>query len=588
MSTLKDSLQETGTRPLSWLKQAKLLSQEVGHLETVAVLDHLEKILPKKTVRLLVVGGANSGKSCLINGLAQLDLLPVSMLKTEYNVNLVQLQTPGEPFFRITEKDGVVLHPDHRCLSELIPAMRGDIPEGVTFELNLNDGIFSNLDLQIMEMSALDGPDSEIAQLTEQYLLQADIVTLVTDALMPLRRSEAYLLAESCERSVPTFIAVNKCDMVTEEEKNEILTYINQFTQKQSKPAGVFPISAKFPDRFACNDLRSAIVQSISDPDILASRVGRIPHILLGALAPVLAATEAGRLEIQQQENEIKKQSKNRQLDVESQGLLWERIDLEFEQRRQKVEDYIREQLSKKKEFLVNDLEYDLQRSNDIKAWWNRDLPYRLQRDFRQQIDLIAGNVNKMLASDMKWLKDTMFKAFKFPLECVSGAMTDIESVTPSANDVPLSDIHILKMVSRVGTVVAVITTGTLLATAGIGGLALASSLGASLAAEQLMRIKSKKDRTVVRAELDKVVEKGERECLAVLSARLRKTYEDILLQVKQHQSRWEQRQAEATEAADRQAKKMSKTSSDWIRLEEQVRTLVKELGLALKPAVEA
>jgi GTP-binding protein EngB required for normal cell division len=553
-----------------WLKETRDIATKVGCMEAIEPVLQMLKKIGRDSINITIIGGPNSGKSSLINQLLQQKLLPVTALASN-----TQFCIQGN---NDKEKEGFFLAND-QVLHPLEQLHKNDLfPESSQISINiylahqwLNENGF-----HLIEKLPLDVSEEEIKDIANSLLEETDCVVLIIDALMPLKRAEVQFLSECVRRGVPVVLALSKIDKLLEEECDDVIAYISKHTESISPSLKVIPISVKSSDEGSIDNLRIAIQESLDETDILAVRTQQVTHTLLGVLDVIYSAAQTG-LEVQQK-NELERELelKQRQQQIDSQKLVWQQIEQKLDLKRHKVDDLLREHLQNNKTNLLELLLYELKRTNDVKTWWERDLPFRLERELRNLAGQLSKTINQQIISDLRWLQEEISRQFKYSLQALSDPNVSLDAAPVEQREITLSNSNTLKIFSRVGTAASVILAGTILTPLGLAGVGLAVSAIAALTAEQLIQWNTAQEREKIRSELSKVIERAGHKYALEVSRQLKESYNQVISDLKQHQLRWQQAQLQALIAIKR--KPVSQARVNWKQLVQQVNQLMVEI----------
>ncbi len=194
-----------------------------------------------------------------------------------------------------------------------------------------------------------------------------------------------------------------------------------------------------------------------------------------------------------------------------------------------------------------------LEKTNDVRQWWQRDLPFRLQRELRGIAGQLSAMMTRQSAVDVRWLQEELHRRFRYPLVAAVGELAiSPEADGPEPPLVNLANMQVLRVISRVGIAGTILLVGTTLAqagTAGLGGVTMAVSALAGLAAELITQRLTAKDRVAVRGDLDKVIHETWLAYAAAVSEKLREGYGAIAAAVRQEQQSWREAQTAALRA---------------------------------------
>ncbi|RCJ14480.1 hypothetical protein A6S26_10180 [Nostoc sp. ATCC 43529] len=558
--------QQLGT----WLKHTHQLATQAGCLEAVEPVLKMLKKINKDSIDIAIIGVPNSGKSNSINRLLDLQLLPVTALSSN-----IQFSIQGG---NDKNKEGFILA-DDQTLYPLENLHKNEVfskSSQTSVSIYLCHQWLAENNFHLIEKFALNASEEDFEVQTNSLLEGTDCVVLVIDALMPFTRPEARLLSECVKRKIPVAIALSKIDKLLDEEVEDVIVYVTKHAKSYSSSIKVIPTSIKSSDDSNISNLTTAIQEAIDETDIISVRAQQIAHNLLGVLRVIHSATQTGLEAQKKNEQERDLEFKQRQQQLESQNLAWQQIEQKLALKRHKVDDILREHLQKNRTTIVEKLLYEIERTNDVKTWWEIDLPFRLDRELKNLAQELSGKINKQITLDVQWLQEEISKQFKYPLQVLSEPNISIDETAIEQKEIQLSDQNTLKIISRVGTAVLVVMAGTVLGPLGFGSAGIAASVIAGLTSEQFIRWNNAKERDKICDELSKIVERAEHEYAIEVSRRLKESYNQVISDLKQHQISWEQAQLQALMAIKR--KPVNKSGANWEQLNKQTNQLMLEI----------
>jgi GTP-binding protein EngB required for normal cell division len=547
-----------------WLRAARALAKQAGCEQAVSTSLGRIETLGHDKINVAIVSAPNSGKSSLINGLLERNLLPVSPIPSLSSF-VIEGIPAGSP-------EKFVVANASRPLAQLADALKSAHGSPIQVGLALDHEWLRTWSLRLIEKPPLDADEKNLVPLLDNSVRYADIVVVVIDALMPMRRAEAELVRECAKRGVPMIAVVAKLARLAEEDRQPVLDYVR--TQAEQYAPDVLVVDAAGP-------LKEVLGGVIERTDFTSVRFAQFKQTLLGALDAIAAAARTGAEAESKSQAERESEIQERKNQVESQNLIWMQIEQQLNQRREKVEEQIRNHLELNQQKTLDFLYYDLERAGDVKAWWERDLPFRLRHELQNHVAEISSSIDRQLSVDRKWLQDELHRQFKFPLAIGPDTAVTIGEAQVARKELPLTDSQKFKMVSRVGTAAAVLAAGTLLATAGIGGAVLATSVLAGLAAEHLNSRQTSQNREKVRSELNTLVGRSCVSFASDVSAKLKVWYDDVIGAVKACQGQWQEAQIQTLETTKQ---KSQPARPDWIKILRQTDSLF----LEIQPQVHA
>lgn len=540
----------TTTHTADWVRTIRDLARRAN---LPNVLDALEReaagLQRDGAIHVVITGGANSGKSACINALLGKPLLPVSSLRSTAAITV-----------HAGESERLMIDGQQQPFTALAPASR----QASAAEVFIADEWLQATGIRLFER-LLDANDDTLGEAIKTILRGADLTVLLIDALMPMTRADCALLNECTRRGLPLIVTISKAEGLTDEERG----YVAEYTQQHVIDAGieVTPI----------NRLREGIEALLASIDPSAIRTRQRKEALLDVLGLLELAAHAGvdaqTMSITQRADEMKKREQR----LEAQNLLWMQIEQRLNIRRQKIDEQVREYLSTNRASTLEALLHELERSVDVRQWWARDLPYRLQRELRAITGQISASIGRQVANDVRWLQEELHRQFKYPLSApLAEPAVEIDEINVTPPAVPLADMQKLRLVSRLGTAATVILAGVTLAQAGIAGATIAISSLGGIAADYIAQRKAANDRSAVRMELDRVVQRAWLDHAARVSAKLKQGYEDLVLALRMEQDRWNQSQVQALRATP----SAKAPNVEWASIFEQTQTLAMTIGM--------
>jgi GTP-binding protein EngB required for normal cell division len=201
----------------------------------VSVLKQLEEIRAacheKDLFDLLILGQFKAGKSSFINQFLGSNLLPTGVLPVTAIVTRI----------RFGEKQKAVIHYFNHKKEEIAPAR---LWEFVTENENPeNKKKVSVVDLYVPDIKHLnplrlvDTPGigsilNHNSLVTHSWLGKIKAAIVVISAVQPLSDNDVTLIREAMEQSPKVYILLSKTDLVTGQELDQIITFINNKLQK--------------------------------------------------------------------------------------------------------------------------------------------------------------------------------------------------------------------------------------------------------------------------------------------------------------------------------------------------------------------
>ena len=551
-----------------WVITARTLASQVGCEQTIEPM--LSRVVEAKreTINVAVVGSPNSGKSSRLNALLGRKILPVSGLASNCTFFIQPTRSGEDERFSILGISG--------SLADLASAIETNQANPKEYRIHVASDWLSAKSIRLLEKPALDATDEELDALIEECLREVDLVVLLIDALMPVKRSELKFMNVCAQRKLPIIVAMSKGDKVPDDEREVVMAYVAKHVE--SCEAGIPVIDTRITSTLigGIDELKQVIEHRLARADLDAIRREQIRLALLTAINIIMVAARTGNEAQSKSQAELDGEIKQRQQQLDTMSLEWIKLEQALHQKRQSVDDQIRTFIEENQNTILEGLFYDLERNNDIKTWWQRDLPFRLQRELKTLAGQLSASINMRISNDVKWLQEELLRRLKFPLQALAEPTLSVRETELTQTDLSLSDSHRFKIISRLGTAASVIMAGSLLATAGVGGIALAASALAGLTAEQVALYNTRKDRGVVRDEIQKLVQQASHEYTIDISRKLKAGYDQIISGLKQHQERWQQAQVQSLIAYTQ--KNRTSSSVNWQAILGEIRAFNDEV----------
>lgn len=554
---------DAGEQSANWLRAVRALAKRVGCEEALGgSLARLEA-LGRATVDIALIGGPNSGKSSLINDLLGRGVLPASPIPSLASFIIEGISAGANETFTVANAV--------RPLAQLPGALSSAQGSPIQATLAVDNEWLRSSPLRVVEKPALDADDKSLPQVIDALLRDTDVVVLVMDALMPMKRSEADLLRECGRRRLPVLIVITKAAKLSEDERRSVRPYVEKQARQYVPGIAVVDTGAR--------GLREAIGSLLEHTDISAVRFEQFKHAVRAALEAIrgaaIVAAEAESKSHAEREAEINL----RKGQIEAQNLIWMQIEEQLDKRREQIENEIRSHLMANQVKVLDFLYYDLDKCNDVKTWWERDMPFRLRHELHGQLAGLTASIDRQLAADRRWLQEELHRQFRYPLAIGPEPAVDISANEVDRRSLPLADGQKLRIVARVGQGAVVIAAGVLFASAGLTGAVVGTGVVAGLGAELWSNRKTATNRRLVRGELSALVGSSCGHYASDISSKLKGWYGQIIGAVKERQREWQQAQIEALQPAKEQ---FGAGEFDWTDILQQIDALVREISLQM------
>ena len=230
----------------------------IGHLETLAAIatdvgmetladDVRGTRLPKlrdERFFLVILGEFNHGKSTFVNALLGVDTLPVGITPTTAAINHVVWAESPRARARMDGGEHVDL--ELADIADWVTA-NGERSEGVNYvEVGYPADILQN-NVTLVDTPGVNDLNEQRAEVTYGYVPRADAVLFLLDAGQALKDSEREFLASHVLEGTRDrlIFALAKTDLLSETERDAVMTYVKNGLAKLVPEPVVFPVSAK-------------------------------------------------------------------------------------------------------------------------------------------------------------------------------------------------------------------------------------------------------------------------------------------------------------------------------------------------------
>jgi len=510
------------------LKEIKNLSESLH--DSKVYEDFIGKVKKSDSpyVKIGVLGGANAGKSMLINL-----LLPDTAVLSESSMSCVtdiSIFPAQENYYVLNGKknpirDSEKVKFDNEKIVEIY------LKNEWLIENNISIGEYHDFAI------TSDSTDQDIAN----YFCNIYICIYILDALMPLSKQDAAVLSALNKFEIPTLVMVSKFEKLTEDEQKDVKQYLNdRLTKYASIKYSGEELFKPLPQQSAL--AKSFIESAAKDTDFSRQKTGYEALFLLDIIVKLRALCQLKLDENIKNKQKIADNTRKKYEKISASETEWLRIETALAERRQKTGNKIRERLDGKGDDMLRRLSHDIEVSNDIKQYWDKELTYRLDDMLRIETQNLLQIINQDIVNNLKWLQDEVIKNFKFQTSMLPFVSVSLDNKEVTLENLKLADNQKLRIVTRVGTAATVICAGVAVATAGIGGAVMAVGILSGIGAEFFMKHKTKEARQQVLDVLPRIIEKAKLEYVSGVSDSLKKAYDEVLANLKQLNQNWKEK----------------------------------------------
>ena len=506
------------------MEHNEIIKQVSAKLSVPEVYDKLVeqlKRLNRPNTCIGLLGQGNTGKTSMINILTEANI-PVSLLPSQTNIRV--------DFGEIAIIPATLKNTGDFSISNEIREETVTIP---CEWLGSHNAI-------LYEKQIIQSPETASVNDMISLLADFDICIYMLDAQAALTRTDATLLEHLSNAGIPVLAVIGKIELLTETDRVDVDQFVRKNVSKL-KNVTVF-INKGYRPLIECKEelliaLKNLIVQSdVRGPrDIFANLYAA------NAVAQLYEKCEAMIGECKTKQNEVEKLFAEKLQHLNDASLSWLEVETQLKERNSETNTRVRTCFLEKKDEIVRRLIHDAELTADVKTFWEKDIPFRLEEYMKNAVQSVNQVANKEVLTSINWLQSELLRRFHCRLSITStlireGGKTHFVS---STDDLVLSDTGKLKIITRIGAAATVVTAGVMLATSGIAGIVMATSMLAGVGSEIFIHKKTNESREMVKQYLPTLVEKMQSKVLEDFSLRLTEAHSNIISQLNLLQAEW-------------------------------------------------
>lgn len=568
-----------------WLKQCTDITnslssenQELGKRMSL-LLTAIDKRRMLPGFRLVFVGEFSRGKSSLINRLLGRNILPEGSLPTTAIPTSIVAGSEEQMEVRIGRK--VEIRPlEAASWKELLATDQAgsdkEIFAGV--RISLNHEWLRSLDAEIIDTPGAGDLSDRRTNMVSDLLNQCDAAVLVVSATSPFSMTEAaFLEQEVIGRHVPrVMVAVSKLDLIPPQERAKVMQNIRHRIDNVASNIPVLSIYPIEESQQEADTLASIITQIetlVAQGERRVWRSRQVCKQLSDWLNQVTEITQGAISTMRMNAEEIKRSLRQAENEIEKADITWENLRLELDKRRLRRAREIRQQVTANQKELVDNLEFEIQKTPDLKLWWERDLPFRLRRELTVLSRRLESFLLKLLSQDVEWLQSEVSKLFNTNVkQQIVTPQPDTEIQFELVNP-DITDLQKYRLLTRIGSSAAMIG-GSVLG----GPIGTVASTAVLLISEQYLNKELATQRQVLSDEMKRVVNASINEYCQQVSERLRQLYQKMINDMKSEQESWKF----TKKAALNIGKSNNHNEQNWQKIIEQTSTMKQEIDSML------
>ena len=459
-------------------------------------------------VRLGIMGQPNTAKTTLINGLLGTKL-PVSNLpsQTNYTIN----------YGKVSE-------------DSLVQENKGT-------EIIVDSDWLKNHNLSILEINNDIVPDETSPMELCSIISKCDVCIYLINAQSALNRTDLFILNNLKDINMSTILVLSRLDLLSEEDQNEVYTYVKSNISEFTNVS--LPLLSDSISKSA-SVIKDEVDKSLSKVNVKAIRSNFDNFYLTIAIGQLYEICQAHIDECNEKKHSIEQLTTDKMLKLDEKSTQWLSVESKLRQRISVISDKLRTFMTDRKDDMLRRLSHDVDVCGDVKLFWEKDFPFRLEEMVRSEMGSATQLVNQELVKTIQWLQDELLKQFRCKISLTTGIVNERgKSTIQNADEVPIADIQKLKIVTRIGTAATVIAAGALFATSGIGGIIMAVSMVSGLGAEFFMRKQSNDSKEQIKKHLPDIIERVNLQIVTDYESKIHEVTAELISHLQTLKSDW-------------------------------------------------
>jgi GTPase SAR1 family protein/gas vesicle protein len=566
-----------------WLGKCLTLA-ESSVLENVSDLQALESRWHLPGFRLAVVGEFNRGKSTLVNRLLRRFIVPVDTRSTTAIPTSIVAGPKDRMEVNFSKKRREVRSLKESSWRDLLATdlTANEREVFAEVQLTVDDLWLRSLDVELIDTPGTGDLDRGRTSLVFELLSQSDAAVFVVSALAPFSRTEAAFLSQEVvgRRIDRILIVVSHLDTIAEAQRARMLNYIQEQVAAVSDSISVLPlhpVDGSTTETEVLDMVRAHIAAMVSRGDRRAWRSQQVAQQLVDHLSSLIKTSESAIAAARMNPAERQRALQQVQAEIRKAELQWQRIRHELDQHCQQGYQQLRENILNAKTDLIDALSLELSKTSNPKFWWERELPFRLRREFRALGRRLEDFCVKAIARDFEWLRSEVSRTFNTQVsrKAPTGSSQPLE-LNHNLQPLELVDLQRYRLLTRIGQS-ATFVCGSIFGGGPVGGVVAGS--GALYLSERLMNEKLEKQRQLIAQELEPSIDRALDQYSQVVSEHLQRLYRQISEDMKHQQAVWQS--AKSTALQERAA--VGSVETTWQQTIKEALALKTEIITALQ-----
>lgn len=526
------------------MKREELLKQIAGELDAANVYEEYQTLvnaLDSEKIRVGVLGQENSGKTTFINALLETSI-PTSNLPSGINYVI----SYGEENTETKEDKAVIMQSNNLWLKEN----------------NVNV-------LEINREIILD----KITQVDLcNILVNCDACIYMLSAQAALSRTDMFILQNLSEIGIPTFLVLSRTELLCDEDYSQVLSFVkdnlNRFSNVQICDKRISLLTKQHS-----KEIQESVANLLSKTDVATTRLSFNDFYFGYALSKLYSKCQEKINACQEKQEEIEKHAVEKECKLNEKLTEWLKIETQLRQKTTDISDKLRVLLDNRKNDIIRRLSHDIDVCGDIKLFWEKDFPFRLEEMMKVEFQSGIQKVNQELIKTMQWLQDELLKQFRCRMSLTVGVVGDEIHNSTELTDIDIADTNKLKIITRIGTAATVIAAGALFATSGIGGIVMAASMVSGLGAEFFMRKQMNESKDKIKQHLPEIVSRAQIQLVTDFNQKVQNVTDELISNLHTLKSEWQENSQKEIEQ-EKAIAKYNFSSSKWDNIMDRINQL--------------
>jgi GTPase Era involved in 16S rRNA processing len=528
-----------------WLDKSLHLAESSGLGGVVADMQKLTTLLHLPGFRVAVVGEFNRGKSTLINRLLNQQAVPIGIIPTTAvltsikagNREQMQVHFPGKP----TQIRANNPSSWNDLLATDATDREREVLAGV--ELTIDEPWLRKLDIELIDTPGISDLNEVRTSLVFNVLDRCDATIMVVSAIAPFGLTEAaFLKQQVMGRHINRIlVVVSHLDTIPKAERKRLFEHICKRVKQVSEDIPILPLHPVNDDREIVLETVRAQIATMVSGSRRALRSQQVATQLLDSLSNLIQIGENAIATARM--DPVAKQKALAQAEIEAKKAdsHWQKICRELDNRRNKCSHKLQKKILNSKEDFIDILTFELSRTPNPKFWWEKELPFRLRREFPAIGRKSEGFLIKAIANDFEWLQAEVRKVFNMQINSkhensiVIASSMDTKHQPETQTELEIIDIQKYRLMTRVGSSMAMIG-GYIFG----GPVGVFANMGIAVLSEGFLSKTLEEQRQLIKDKLTEIIDKAFAEHCQNVYKRLGNLYQQLIDDTKRQQSIWQ------------------------------------------------